>query len=92
MLLCVLLCVCSKYLVRAGYLQFYNEVISDLKPDRILLYTSMHCTMYMLLCVLLCVCSKYLVRASYLQIYNEVISDLLKPDRTNLAIREDRRR
>ncbi|KAJ9506936.1 hypothetical protein QJQ45_016507 [Haematococcus lacustris] len=37
-------------------------------------------------------CSKYLVRASYLQIYNEVISDLLKPERTNLAIREDRRR
>jgi kinesin family protein 3/17 len=32
------------------------------------------------------------VRASYLQIYNEVISDLLKPDRTNLAIREDKRR
>lgn len=36
--------------------------------------------------------SKYLVRASYLQIYNEVISDLLKPDRTNLIIREDRKR
>jgi hypothetical protein len=36
--------------------------------------------------------SKYLVRASYLQIYNEAISDLLKPDRTNLSIREDRRR
>ncbi|KIZ07666.1 Osmotic avoidance abnormal protein 3 [Monoraphidium neglectum] len=36
--------------------------------------------------------SRYLVRLSYLQIYNEVISDLLKPDRTNLVIREDRRR
>ncbi|GAX79497.1 hypothetical protein CEUSTIGMA_g6938.t1 [Chlamydomonas eustigma] len=36
--------------------------------------------------------SKYLVRASYLQIYNEVISDMLKPERTNLIIREDRRR
>ena len=35
---------------------------------------------------------KFLVRASYLQIYNEVISDLLKPDRTNLHIREDKRR
>ena len=35
---------------------------------------------------------KYLVRASYLQIYNEVISDLLKPERTNLVIREDKRR
>mmetsp|Transcript_3747 Transcript_3747/g.5684 ORF Transcript_3747/g.5684 Transcript_3747/m.5684 type:complete len:1075 (+) Transcript_3747:68-3292(+) len=35
---------------------------------------------------------KFLVRASYLQIYNEVISDLLKPDRSNLAIREDRRK
>lgn len=35
---------------------------------------------------------KYLVRASFLQIYNEVISDLLKPDRTNLSIREDKRR
>lgn len=36
--------------------------------------------------------SKYLVRTSYLQIYNEVISDLLKPERTGLTIREDRRR
>lgn len=36
--------------------------------------------------------SKYLVRASYLQIYNEVISDLLKPEKTNLVIREDRKR
>lgn len=36
--------------------------------------------------------SKYLVRASYLQIYNEVISDLLKPEKTNLMIREDQRR
>jgi len=35
---------------------------------------------------------KFLVRASYLQIYNEVISDLLKPERTNLNIREDKRR
>jgi kinesin family protein 3/17 len=33
-----------------------------------------------------------MVRASYLQIYNEVISDLLKVDRSNLQIREDRRR
>lgn len=36
--------------------------------------------------------SRYLVRASYLQIYNEVISDLLKPEKNNLVIREDRRR
>ena len=35
---------------------------------------------------------KFLVRASYLQIYNEVISDLLKPERTSLQIREDKRR
>ena len=35
---------------------------------------------------------RFLVRASYLQIYNEVISDLLKPEATNLTIREDRRR
>ncbi len=33
-----------------------------------------------------------MVRASYLQIYNEVISDLLKGDRANLQIREDRRK
>ncbi len=32
------------------------------------------------------------MRASYLQIYNEVISDLLKPERTNLAIREAKKR
>ena len=35
---------------------------------------------------------RFLVRASYLQIYNENISDLLKPDRNNLAIREDKKR
>jgi kinesin family protein 3/17 len=35
---------------------------------------------------------RYLVRASYLQIYNEQISDLLKPERNNLAIREDKKR
>lgn len=35
---------------------------------------------------------RFLVRASYLQIYNEVISDLLKPERTNLIIREDKKR
>ena len=34
----------------------------------------------------------FLVRASYLQIYNEVISDLLKPSRTNLHIREEKKR
>lgn len=34
----------------------------------------------------------FLVRASYLQIYNEVISDLLKPQRTNLHIREEKKR
>lgn len=35
---------------------------------------------------------RFLVRASYLQIYNEVISDLLKPERTNLVIREDKKK
>ena len=35
---------------------------------------------------------RFLVRASYLQIYNEVISDLLKSDRNNLQIREDKKR
>jgi len=35
---------------------------------------------------------RFLVRASYLQIYNEVISDLLKSDRTNLPIREDKKK
>ena len=36
--------------------------------------------------------ARFLVRASYLQIYNEVISDLLKPERTNLQIREDKKK
>lgn len=36
--------------------------------------------------------ARFLVRASYLQIYNEVISDLLKPERTHLPIREDKRK
>ncbi|KDO35090.1 hypothetical protein SPRG_01155 [Saprolegnia parasitica CBS 223.65] len=35
---------------------------------------------------------RFLVRASYLQIYNESISDLLKPERNNLTIREDKKR
>jgi kinesin family protein 3/17 len=35
---------------------------------------------------------RFLVRASYLQIYNEQISDLLKPERNNLSIREDKKR
>ena len=34
----------------------------------------------------------FMVRASYLQIYNEVISDLLRTDRTNLHIREDKKK
>ena len=34
----------------------------------------------------------FMVRASYLQIYNEVISDLLRTDRKNLQIREDKNR
>merc|ERR1712151_788041 len=34
----------------------------------------------------------FMVRASYLQIYMEVISDLLRPERTNLSIREDKRK
>lgn len=36
--------------------------------------------------------TRFLVRASYLQIYNESISDLLKPERNNLSIREDKKR
>lgn len=35
---------------------------------------------------------RFLVRAGYLQIYNEVVSDLLRPDRTGLSIRHDKRR
>jgi len=38
------------------------------------------------------VASRFLVRASYLQIYNETVSDLLRPERSNLLIREDARR
>jgi hypothetical protein len=34
----------------------------------------------------------FLVRASFLQLYNEVISDLLQPSRSNLSIREDKKR
>ena len=35
---------------------------------------------------------RFLVRAAYLQIYNESISDLLRPERTGLLIREDKKR
>lgn len=34
----------------------------------------------------------FMVRASYLQIYNEYISDLLRTDRINLHIREDKKK
>ena len=34
----------------------------------------------------------FMIRSSYLQIYNEVINDLIKNDRTNLQIREDKRK
>lgn len=33
-----------------------------------------------------------MVRASYLQIYNEVVSDLIRTERNNLQIREDKKR
>ena len=36
--------------------------------------------------------NKYIIRASYLQIYNESIDDLLKTERTNLSIREDKKK
>ncbi|EAS01503.2 kinesin motor catalytic domain protein (macronuclear) [Tetrahymena thermophila SB210] len=36
--------------------------------------------------------TQFMVRASYLQIYNEVISDLIRTDRNNLLIREDKKR
>ncbi len=36
--------------------------------------------------------TKFMVRASYLQIYNESICDLLKSERTNLNIREDKKK
>lgn len=36
--------------------------------------------------------STFMVRVSYLQIYNEVISDLLKVERTQLQIREDKKK
>src|SRR5690606_22973734 len=31
---------------------------------------------------------KFLVKLSYLEIYNDVVTDLLRPDRTNLKIKE----
>lgn len=36
--------------------------------------------------------TKFMVRASYLQIYNEQINDLLKVEKQNLNIREDKKR
>jgi len=36
--------------------------------------------------------TKFMVRASYLQIYNEAISDLLKPEKTSLQVREDKKK
>lgn len=34
--------------------------------------------------------SKFIIKVSYFQIYTEIISDLLKPERKNLQIREDK--
>ena len=36
--------------------------------------------------------TKFIIRASFLQIYNENISDLLKSDKKNLQIREDKKK
>jgi len=36
--------------------------------------------------------TKFMVRASYLQIYNEQINDLLKQEKSNLNIREDKKK
>ena len=36
--------------------------------------------------------TKFIIRASFLQIYNESISDLLKPEKKNLQIREDKKK
>ena len=36
--------------------------------------------------------TKFIIRASFLQIYNEYISDLLKSDKKNLQIREDKKK
>ncbi len=36
--------------------------------------------------------TKFMVRASYLQLYNEMINDLLKQDKLNLNIREDKKK
>ena len=36
--------------------------------------------------------TKFIIRASFLQIYNENISDLLKPEKKNLQIREDKKK
>jgi len=36
--------------------------------------------------------TKFMVRASYLQIYNEAVSDLLKNEKVNLQIREDKKK
>lgn len=36
--------------------------------------------------------TKFMVRAGYIQIYNEMISDLLKSEKTNLQIREDKKK
>lgn len=34
----------------------------------------------------------FAMRVSYLQVYNETIQDLLRPEKTNLAVREDKKR
>ena len=36
--------------------------------------------------------TKFIIHASYLQLYNENISDLLKPEKQNLIIREDKKK
>ena len=36
--------------------------------------------------------TKFIIKASYLQLYNENINDLLKPDKQNLIIREDKKK
>lgn len=99
----------SKFLVRASYLQIYNEV-RDARPTAWMFghhrFASWLKALFVSSCDVLrstnarpqlsaalhCWWFDPLLRSRKLLPHLQVISDLLKPERTNLGIREDRKR
>lgn len=84
----------SKYLVRASYLQIYNEVRRGISAlTRLCCWHPCSRVSHAMTCMPCPSTVDLAMQQPTLVIMtNQVISDLLKPERTNLTIKEDRRR